>query len=68
MSVVLALAIVTFRLSAQGGLVATSAVLASLTPGATILLAVALLGERIRAAQTVGLVLCGGTVALVALG
>jgi len=61
-------AVGTFQLASQGGLLAVSSVLASLYPAATILLAVAVLGERVRGAQTPGLLLCGGAVALVAVG
>lgn len=63
-----AAAVITFQLATQGGLLAVSSVLASLYPAATIMLAVVVLGERVRAAQTAGLLLCGGAVTLVALG
>jgi len=45
-----------------------SSVLASLYPAATVLLAMALLRERVHRAQALGLALCGATVTLVALG
>jgi drug/metabolite transporter (DMT)-like permease len=61
-------ALLCFQLAAQSGLLTVSSVLASLYPAATVLLAMALLRERVHAAQAVGLVLCGATVTLVALG
>lgn len=63
-----AVAVVCFQLATRSGLLAVSSVLASLYPAATILLAMAVLRERIHPGQAVGLVLCGFTVALVALG
>jgi drug/metabolite transporter (DMT)-like permease len=63
-----ALAVVAFTLSARGGLLSVSAVLSSLYPAATILLAATVLHERIRRPQLLGLLLCGVTVSLLALG
>jgi drug/metabolite transporter (DMT)-like permease len=63
-----AVALMSFQLAAQMGLLTVSAVLASLYPAATILLAMAVLRERIHPLQAVGLALCGTTVTLVALG
>ncbi|HET6562066.1 MAG TPA: DMT family transporter [Marmoricola sp.] len=63
-----AVAVVCFQLAVQSGLLTVSAVLASLYPAATILLAMALLRERIHRMQGIGLVLCGATVVLVTLG
>lgn len=57
-----------FMLAAQRGSLTVSSVLASLYPAFTILLAATVLRERILRAQAVGLVLCGLTVVLVALG
>ena len=61
-------ALLCFQLAAQSGLLTISSVLASLYPAATVLLAMALLHERVRPGQALGLVLCGATVTLVALG
>ena len=63
-----AAAVLCFLLATQAGLLTVSSVLASLYPAATVLLAVAVLRERVHATQAVGLVLCGVTVTLVALG
>lgn len=57
-----------FYLATSQGLLAVAAVLASLYPAVTILLAVVLLGERIGRTQVVGLLLCGTSIALVAAG
>ena len=62
-----ALAVVTFTLSTREGLLSISAVLSSLYPAATILLAATVLHERVRRPQLLGLVLCGVTVSLLAL-
>lgn len=62
-----ALAVVAYTLSAREGLLSISAVLSSLYPAATILLAAAVLHERVGRPQLVGLVLCGVTVSLLAL-
>jgi uncharacterized membrane protein len=63
-----AIALLCFQLATQSGLLAVSAVLASLYPAATVLLAMILLRERVRVLQSVGLALCAVTIALVALG
>lgn len=62
-----AVALLSFMLATQSGLLTVSSVLASLYPAATVVLAMAVLRERIHATQAVGLVLCGATVTLVAL-
>jgi len=62
-----ALAVVAYTLSTRTGLLSISAVLSSLYPAATILLAATVLHERIRRPQVVGLLLCGVTVSLLAL-
>ena len=61
-------AVVGFMLARQQGLLSVSAVLTSLYPAATVLLASLLLGERIHRAQAAGLALCGASVVCVALG
>ena len=58
----------TFLLATQRGFLTISGVLASLYPAFTILLAAMLLKEHIHRTQGIGLVLCGGAVALVAAG
>ena len=63
-----ALATSLFLLSTQSGLLTVAAVLTSLYPAATVLLAALLLHERIRRSQGVGLLLAGTAVALVAAG
>jgi drug/metabolite transporter (DMT)-like permease len=62
-----AVAVVAYTLSTRTGLLSVSAVLSSLYPAATILLAATVLHERIRRPQLVGLLLCGVTVSLLAL-
>jgi drug/metabolite transporter (DMT)-like permease len=57
-----------FLVATQRGFLTISGVLASLYPAFTILLAAMLLKEHIHRAQAIGLVLCGGAVALVAAG
>ena len=63
-----AVAVLTFQLATQAGLLTVSSVLASLYPAATVLLAMGVLRERVHATQALGLALCGVTVTLVALG
>lgn len=63
-----AVAGLSFYLATSQGLLSVAAVLASLYPAVTILLAVALLGERIDRGQTLGLVLCASCVGLVVAG
>lgn len=60
-------AMVGFILATSRGLVSIAAVLVSLYPAFTILLAVTVLHERIRPIQRVGLGVCAGAVALVAM-
>lgn len=62
------LAVVGFMLARQAGLLSVAAVLTSLYPAATVLLATWLLHERLHRAQSLGLVLCGASVVCVALG
>jgi drug/metabolite transporter (DMT)-like permease len=57
-----------FLVATQRGFLTISGVLASLYPAFTILLAAVVLKEHVHRAQGVGLVLCGGAVALVAAG
>ncbi|QZY30867.1 DMT family transporter [Nocardioides coralli] len=57
-----------FMVASQTGLLTVTAVLASLYPAVTVLLAAWLLREHIHRPQAVGLVLCGVAVALVASG
>jgi drug/metabolite transporter (DMT)-like permease len=63
-----ALASLSFYLATSQGLLTVAAVLTSLYPAVTILLAVLLLRERIGRGQTVGLVLCAACVGLVVAG
>ena len=57
-----------FLLATQQGLLTVTAVLASLYPAVTVLLAATVLREHVHRGQAVGLVLCGAAVALVAAG
>jgi drug/metabolite transporter (DMT)-like permease len=57
-----------FFLATHQGFLAVTAVLTSLYPAATIVLARVMLGERLTALRLVGLVLAGACVALIALG
>jgi len=57
-----------FMLAAQSGFLTVTAVLASLYPAVTVLLAATVLREHVHRSQAVGLVLCGVAVALVAGG
>lgn len=63
-----ALAVLAFLLATQRGLLSVSAVLTSLYPAVTVLLAAIVLHERIHRVQAAGLALCATSVALVALG
>lgn len=63
-----ALAVWCFLLATDRGLLTVSAVLVSLYPASTVLLAVALLHEHIHRAQAIGLALCAAAVVCVALG
>ncbi|SDS19890.1 Uncharacterized membrane protein [Nocardioides scoriae] len=61
-------AVVGFLLATQQGLLTVSAVLASLYPAATVLLAALLLHERVHRVQGAGLALCAVSVVCVAVG
>lgn len=63
-----AVAGLSFYLASSSGLLTVAAVLASLYPAVTILLAVVLLREHIGRAQLAGLALCTACVGLVAMG
>lgn len=63
-----AAAVVGFLLATQQGLLTVSAVLASLYPAITVLLAAVLLHERVHRVQGVGLALCAASVVCVAVG
>ncbi len=62
------LALVGLLLATQQGLLTVSAVLASLYPAVTVVLARVLLAERLHRSQVGGLLLCGVAVVCVALG
>ncbi|MFZ2503268.1 MAG: EamA family transporter [Nocardioides sp.] len=66
--VLVAIAMVSFLAATQRGYLSTAAVLSSLYPGFTVLLAAVVLRERIHGLRAVGLALCGVAVALVAVG
>ncbi len=66
--VLASVAVVGFLLAQQQGLLSVAAVLTSLYPAFTVLLATLLLGERLHRAQAVGLALCAVSVACVAAG
>jgi drug/metabolite transporter (DMT)-like permease len=61
-------AVVLYFLSSQAGLLSIVAVLTSLYPAATVLLAIALLREAISRRQSVGLLLAGASVVLIVIG
>lgn len=63
-----ALATAAFMLAAQTGYLTDAAVITSLYPAVTVLLAAAVLRERIHPGQALGLVLCGAAIALVVAG
>lgn len=65
---VASLAVLMFLLATQTGLLTVAAVLTSLYPAFTILLAAVVLREHIYRLQSLGLLLCGVAVALVAAG
>lgn len=62
------LAVLAFLLATQSGLLTVAAVLTSLYPAVTVLLAATALREHVHRSQAVGLVLSGVAVALVAAG
>ena len=62
------IAVLGFLLARHQGLLSVSAVLTSLYPAATVLLATVFLHERLHRVQSLGLVLCGVSVVCVALG
>lgn len=59
---------ITFMVATQHGLLTLSAVVTSLFPAITVLLAAVVLGERVHRGQIVGMALCLATVSLVAVG
>jgi drug/metabolite transporter (DMT)-like permease len=63
-----AAATVLFQLATQSGLLTIASVLTALYPATTVLLAAALLKERIAGRQAVGLAMAATAVALVAAG
>ena len=62
------LAVIGFLVATQQGLLAVSAVLTSLYPAGTVVLAAVLLHERVHRVQAIGLALCAVCVTFVALG
>lgn len=62
------IAVLGFLLARHQGLLSVSAVLTSLYPAATVLLATVFLHERLHRVQSLGLALCGVSVVCVALG
>lgn len=62
------LAVLAFLAASHTGLLTVAAVITSLYPAATILLATVLLREPVHRAQGLGMMLCAGAVALVAAG
>lgn len=65
--VLAALAVVLFLLASQRGLLSVAAVITSLYPAFTVLLAIVLLGERVHRLQGVGLALCAASIVCVSL-
>jgi drug/metabolite transporter (DMT)-like permease len=61
-------ALLCFLLATQAGSLTVAALLSSLYPATTIVLAMLVLHEHIHRTQLAGLLLCGATVALVAVG
>ena len=57
-----------FQIASHHGYLSVAAVITSLYPGFTVLLAAMFLRERVHRTQGIGLVLCAGAVALVAAG
>ena len=62
------IATISFQLATQAGMLTIAGVLTSLYPAVTIVLAAALLRERVHPRQGVGLLLAGAAVALIAAG
>lgn len=65
---IVAIALAAFQIALRHGFLTIVAVIGALYPASTVLLAVALLRERVLARQGIGLVLAGVAVALVAVG
>ena len=63
-----ALATGLFQVATRHGYLAVAAVITSLYPGFTVLLAATVLREHVHRAQAIGLALCAGSVVLVAAG
>ncbi len=62
------IATICFQLATQSGMLTIAGVLTSLYPAVTVVMAAALLRERVRPLQGVGLLLAGTSVALIAAG
>jgi drug/metabolite transporter (DMT)-like permease len=62
------IATICFQFATQSGMLTIAAVLTSLYPAVTVVLAAAVLRERVRPLQSIGLVLAGASVALIATG
>jgi len=62
------IATICFQLATQSGLLTIAGVLTSLYPAVTVVMAAALLRERVRPLQSVGLLLAGASVVLIAVG
>jgi drug/metabolite transporter (DMT)-like permease len=61
------LAVLLFLLASQRGLLSVAAVITSLYPAFTVLLAIAVLGEHVHRLQAVGLALCAASIVCVSL-